>query len=125
MQLLDFFKSLSEKVHKILLLIQCISNNVCEYDVQTCKKENYGKQTVNQWKHCISVIPCNRLHEWHHISWIFRENFESGPEGRNGKKQTDKKPNKHYHMLEKNISSVLDALLSSKGTAAGGDRMPW
>lgn len=41
------------------------------------------------------------------------------------KKQTDKKPNKHYHMLEKNISSVLDALLSSKGTADGGDRMPW
>lgn len=39
-------------------------------------------------------------------------------------KQT--KPNKHYHMLEKiNISSVLDALLSSKGTADGGDRMPW
>lgn len=45
MQLLDLFKSLSEKVHKILLLY---SNNVCEYDVPTYKKENYGKQTVNQ-----------------------------------------------------------------------------
>lgn len=45
MQLLDFFKVYLKKYIKCYLLY---GKNVCEYDVQTCKKENYGKQTVNQ-----------------------------------------------------------------------------
>ena len=29
-------------------MLLLIHNNVHEYDVHTCKKENYGKQSVNQ-----------------------------------------------------------------------------
>lgn len=47
----------------------------------------------------------------------FSERILSQAQEEEMEKNKTKKQNKHYDMLEKNISSVLDALLSSEGTA--------